>query len=104
MAPAARLPTDANFSLCANCRSRWTSSFSRRTSWFSTVATKYTAGFALAPLLVINLLAGGSAALDTHLMEQAIYGLLANAVEASPANATLALSTGSVKLVNIEYQ
>jgi len=39
--------------------------------------------------------AGGTAALDTHLMEQAIYGLLANAVEASPTGATLTLSAGS---------
>lgn len=38
---------------------------------------------------------GVSIALDTHLMEQAIYGLLANAVEASPKGATLTLSTGS---------
>jgi signal transduction histidine kinase len=38
---------------------------------------------------------GESVALDTHLMEQAIYGLLANAVEASPKNATLTVSTGS---------
>lgn len=36
-----------------------------------------------------------STALDTHLMEQAIYGLLANAVDASPENASLTVSVGS---------
>ena len=38
--------------------------------------------------------AGGSAALDAHLMEQAIFGLLVNAAEASPAGAALDLAAG----------
>ena len=35
-----------------------------------------------------------SIALDTHLMEQALYGLLANAAEASPDGGTLTLTVG----------
>ena len=38
---------------------------------------------------------GAAVALDTHLMEQAIYGLLANAVEAAPAGSTLHLAAGT---------
>jgi signal transduction histidine kinase len=37
---------------------------------------------------------GGRIALDTHLMEQALYGLLANAAEASPSGGALTLSVG----------